>query len=100
LLPWALFCRKLLDIVGLFTALQLPAILTLSLPFYILGILYTVVLKKTAYSLPAVYTDKKIKENFSNLDGIGCKVIYEQGPPIYEEMRKYSVIYEETVSHI
>jgi hypothetical protein len=37
LLPWALFCRKLLDIVGLFTALQLPAILTLSLPFYILG---------------------------------------------------------------
>jgi hypothetical protein len=51
LLPWALFCRKLLDIVGLFTALQLPAILTLSLPFYILG-LQTEKKKKNEEKLP------------------------------------------------
>jgi hypothetical protein len=35
-----------------------------------------------------------------NSDGIGCKVIYEEGFQIYEEMRKYLTIYEEAVSHI
>jgi hypothetical protein len=46
-------------------------------------------------------TDKK-KRKFSsgNSDGSGCKVIYEEGFLIYEEMRKYLVIYEEAVSHI
>jgi hypothetical protein len=34
-----------------------------------------------------------------NSDGIGCKVIYEEGFLIYEEMRKYLDIYEEGVSH-
>jgi len=31
--------------------------------------------------------------------GIGCKVIYEEGLPIYEEMHKYLTIYEEAISH-
>jgi hypothetical protein len=32
---------------------------------------------------------------------ISCKVIFEEGlPKIYEEMRKYLVIYEEAVIHI
>ncbi len=37
-----------------------------------------------------------------NSEGIGCKVIYEEGLPniLYVEMRKYLVIFEETVSHI
>jgi hypothetical protein len=32
----------------------------------------------------------------------GCKVIYEEGlsNTVYEEMRKYLVIYEEAVSYI
>ncbi len=42
---------------------------------------------------------KKIKKG--NSDGIGCKVIYKKGLPIliYEELRKFSDIYEEAVSH-
>ncbi len=30
----------------------------------------------------------------------GCKVIYEEGLPNYEETGKYFIIYEEAVSHI
>ncbi len=39
----------------------------------------------------------KKKENFPHIlgisEGIGCKAIYEEGLPLYEEMRKYLVIY-------
>jgi hypothetical protein len=32
--------------------------------------------------------------------GGGCKVIHEEGLPIYEEMHNYLAIYEEAVIHI
>jgi hypothetical protein len=36
-----------------------------------------------------------------NSEGIGCKVIYEEGLPniLCEEMSKYFAIYDEAVSH-
>ncbi len=51
-----------------------------------------------------IRTDKKENQIFltykENLDWSSCKVIYEEGLPVYEEMRKYLTIYEEAVSHI
>ncbi len=51
------------------------------------------------------YTDKTEKEIFliykENSEWSSCKVIYKRkGFLIYEEMRKYLLIYEEAVSHI
>ncbi len=48
-----------------------------------------------------VYTDNKIKWNFPHIYmGAVAKSYKRQGFKIYEEMRKYIVIYEEAVSHI
>ncbi len=39
---------------------------------------------------------------YGNSDGIGCKVIYEEGlsNTVYEKIRKYLTTYEEAVSNI
>jgi hypothetical protein len=55
------------------------------------------------FSMPSfTLIKKKIKfaSYTRNSEGSCCKVIYEEGFLLYEEMRKYLVIYEEAVSHI
>ncbi len=58
----------------------------------------------TLSALSSALIKKKIKFSSYTVEGdsVGseCKVICEDGFLIYEEMRKYLVIYDEAVSHI
>ncbi len=55
----------------------------------------------TAVIVSTLIKKRNFPQIWGNSDGIGCKVIYEEGGfLIYEEMRKYFTIYEKGASPI
>jgi hypothetical protein len=63
--------------------------LLVSSPTFLFQCMYRTLIKK----------QRKIFFLYRNSEGIGCKVIFEEGFLIHEEMRKYLIIYEEAVSY-